>query len=506
MSKIAKETSTAPPSNETSVHEEIEVPLSVIQPNEDLQKSNHKIPEDQSVIDLSQEPPQISKSSSKLRRPGHGIITFLFLLLTGAGIALFAVKETRKSSIVIYLPIFVTCLLGYILFLCCVNNEGEEDDYNPEPVALRQYLETQESQKKASKRSKRSKISQDPESLKQMADDKFVDHQVMTMSISESFDVDDVDRARYHEHAHNVFTPPHVAMGGFFQENFPGISKSLEGIEAQFHGAASKFRHKVLPPHQCVACQTGVYIVDDRDALSTVCHHKDCSHQHENRPKFQNPDIDCENYMDVPGFEKDVIFGDSSVEEDTDLSFDTSLRTREELNDTDMSGLDDTLTTNTKTTATTSTSSILNLTGKYKLVHNHNFDAFLKTQNISMLLRKAADKARPIHIYTHDIEKGTFRVQIEGIVKGDTTFTLDGPPSDSNIRHIKFKDHVTYVENGQAIQVRKVAQNAAKDQAQILIVKRTLANNGHNMVLSSKAIFEDGRESLESVQTFHRIQ
>ena len=67
MSKTAKETSTAPPSNETSVHEEIEVPLSVIQPNEDLQKSNHKIPEDQSVIDLSVEPPQISKSSSKLR-------------------------------------------------------------------------------------------------------------------------------------------------------------------------------------------------------------------------------------------------------------------------------------------------------------------------------------------------------------------------------------------------------------------------------------------------------
>ena len=120
-----------------------------------------------------------------------------------------------------------------------------------------------------------------------------------------------------------------------------------------------------------------------------------------------------------------------------------------------------------------------------------------------MLLRKAANASRPIHTIVHN---GTcLRIQVDGIVKGDTTFEIGGPPAQSNIRYLKFDDHVSYVENGQAVEVRKVAKNAPKDGAVELVVKRMLGNGGHNLVLMSKARFANGDESLESVQTFHRI-
>jgi hypothetical protein len=61
------------------------------------------------------------------------------------------------------------------------------------------------------------------------------------------------------------------------------------------------------------------------------------------------------------------------------------------------------------------------------------------------------------------------------------------------------------VNDGTAVQVRKVAKNAPPNGATELIVKRTLANNGHNLLLFSKALFEDGSESVEAIQTFRRL-
>jgi ribosomal protein L24 len=136
-------------------------------------------------------------------------------------------------------------------------------------------------------------------------------------------------------------------------------------------------------------------------------------------------------------------------------------------------------------------------------MHNYNFDAFLKSQNVPMLIRKAANSSRPVHTITHEGDR--LRIQVDGITKGDTTYVINGPPSGSNIRHLKFDDYVTWVDDGQAVQVRKVAKNAPPNGAVELIVKRQLANHGHNLILTSKAKFEDGSESVESVQTFHRI-
>lgn len=149
--------------------------------------------------------------------------------------------------------------------------------------------------------------------------------------------------------------------------------------------------------------------------------------------------------------------------------------------------------------------SIVNLSGKYKLIHNHNFDAFLKSQNIPFLIRNAANQSRPVHTLTHDTTANTLRIQVDGITKGDTTYFIDGPPGSSSIRHLKFDDFVTYVDDGRAVQVRKVATNAPPNGAAELIIKRTLANEGNYLLLFSKARFQDGTESIESIQTFHRL-
>lgn len=145
----------------------------------------------------------------------------------------------------------------------------------------------------------------------------------------------------------------------------------------------------------------------------------------------------------------------------------------------------------------------VNLTGKYKLVKNHNFIAFLKSQGVPALLCKVVDTIRPIHIITH--EGATLRIQVDGFLKGDSTFIIGGPPGHTNIRHLMFDDHVTYVDGGQAVQVRKVGTNAPPDGAAELVVTRKLINNGQHLILTTKARYKDGSSmSLESVQTFQR--
>jgi len=143
-----------------------------------------------------------------------------------------------------------------------------------------------------------------------------------------------------------------------------------------------------------------------------------------------------------------------------------------------------------------------NLTGTFKLVKSNNFASFLKALDVPWAIRKAANVAKPVHIYTHVDD--TFRVQIDSIIKGDTTYIINGPTIDSAIRHIKFVDRATYLDSGDGIVVRKIAQNPTPDGPIELIVKRRLLSDD-TLVLLSKAIYVDGSESLESEQFFERI-
>jgi len=147
---------------------------------------------------------------------------------------------------------------------------------------------------------------------------------------------------------------------------------------------------------------------------------------------------------------------------------------------------------------------VVNLSGKYKLVHSHNFDKFLKAQKIPLLICKAVSATKPIHTYNHVGD--SFRVQIDGFIKSDTTFQVDGPPTKSNIRHIEFLDYMTYLDDKTGIRTRKVAQNTPKNNPiSELIVTRHMSKSGKALIMTSKAIRKDGTESEEAVQTFMRI-
>ena len=441
-------------------------------------------------------------STKRPKRPFGGIVTFAILLLTAGLIGIFLPKETRRIALIIYTPIYCTCFLAYILYLCCVNNEGEEDEYDPEPAVLREYL----IQKKKNK-SKRGKISR-RKRKKIVSSNKEETNMAMkghplTVASTLSLETDEiinqhnpidnnieiVETSESIQPSQSTETTEQslltTTFPNFFQEVFPGVSKNFESIEVEFHNLATKVKHRIRPPHQCHICQSGIHGMEGQNVFSTVCRHGHQAHDEKNhyhhhrhhRDEFQRPQTDVENYMPD---DYDYTVGD-------DASFDTSLTTHDHdprfyLEEIPMK---------------------VNLTGKYKLVHNHNFDAFLKTQNVPMLLRKAANASKPIHTITH--EGNMLRIQVDGIVRGDTTFEIDGPTAESNIRYLKFDDHVTWVDNGQAVEVRKVARNAPNGGAVELVVKRTLGNGKHNLVLSSKARFENGDESLESVQTFHRI-
>lgn len=156
----------------------------------------------------------------------------------------------------------------------------------------------------------------------------------------------------------------------------------------------------------------------------------------------------------------------------------------------------------------------INLTGTYKLVHNDNFEEFLAAMHIPKLARKAANAAKPIHKYTHIGD--SFRVQIDGIIKSDTTFTINGPPSTSKIRSQKFLDHLTYLEDKKGVMTRKIVQNDHKTNKtnknspgdksiSEIVVTRALSKNGKRMIMTSTAIGCDGNEIAAAVQTFIKV-
>ena len=154
----------------------------------------------------------------------------------------------------------------------------------------------------------------------------------------------------------------------------------------------------------------------------------------------------------------------------------------------------------------TSSAPCVNMTGSYKLVHQIDYDEFLKGLNIPWAMRRAAAATRPTHVVTHTGNR--FRLQIEGIIKSDSTYLIGGEGKETRIRHLKFWDTVTYLESGDGIQTRKVALDAGdiKSTAKEIIVTRQFNKGGGVLVMTSKAIFPDGSETKSAIQTFHKIK
>ncbi|GAX19456.1 hypothetical protein FisN_19Hh028 [Fistulifera solaris] len=141
----------------------------------------------------------------------------------------------------------------------------------------------------------------------------------------------------------------------------------------------------------------------------------------------------------------------------------------------------------------------IDLTGTYQLISNQGFEEFLAVQGVPWALRRAANAARPIHRITQTAQQLT--IQIQGIIESETTYIINGPPVETNVRGRIFEDVVEYMEDNRGIRVRKKALTEDYD----VTVERVLSEDKQEIVLTSTAFFRDGRPSVSSVQLFRRV-
>ena len=126
------------------------------------------------------------------------------------------------------------------------------------------------------------------------------------------------------------------------------------------------------------------------------------------------------------------------------------------------------------------------ISGAYKLRSNDNFEGFLAVQGVPWALRRAANQARPLHRITHRGSQLT--IKIEGIIESQTTYIINGPPVETNVRGRIFDDSVSYLEDGTVgIIVRKKAVTENYDVS----VQRVLSEDKKRITMTSRASFSD---------------
>lgn len=141
------------------------------------------------------------------------------------------------------------------------------------------------------------------------------------------------------------------------------------------------------------------------------------------------------------------------------------------------------------------------LSGAYKLKSNDNFDGFLAVQGVPWALRRAANQARPTHRITH--QGSLLTIKIEGIIESQTTYVINGPPVETNVRGRIFEDVVSYLEDGATgIIVRKTAVTEKYDVS----VQRLLSPDKRKITMTSRATFHDGKDPVQCLQVFERVE
>lgn len=141
------------------------------------------------------------------------------------------------------------------------------------------------------------------------------------------------------------------------------------------------------------------------------------------------------------------------------------------------------------------------LSGAYKLRSNENFEGFLAVQGVPWALRRAANQARPLHRITH--RGSVLTIKIEGIIESQTTYIINGPPVETNVRGRIFEDTVSYLDNGTTgIVVRKKALSEDYDVS----VQRLLSPDKQTITMTSTATFRDGKDPIACTQVFERVE
>ena len=141
------------------------------------------------------------------------------------------------------------------------------------------------------------------------------------------------------------------------------------------------------------------------------------------------------------------------------------------------------------------------LSGAYKLIENQNYEEFLGVQGVPRMYRGMANKARPVHRITH--RGRLLTIKIEGIIESQTTYIIDGPPVQCDVRGRIFEDTMTYLDNGRRGIV--VTKRALTEKYEIT-VQRELSDDGQGILMTSKATFTDGKDPVQCIQKFQRVE
>ena len=128
-----------------------------------------------------------------------------------------------------------------------------------------------------------------------------------------------------------------------------------------------------------------------------------------------------------------------------------------------------------------------------------------KIIGVPWALRRAACRVRPVHRIIHKGNRLT--IKIEGIIVTQTTYIVNGPPVEIKIKGRVFMDRMTYLleeENNGKKGIRGIKQAVTENYD--IYIDRVLSDDRQRIILTSKAIFRDGRETVESKQIFQRIE
>lgn len=169
----------------------------------------------------------------------------------------------------------------------------------------------------------------------------------------------------------------------------------------------------------------------------------------------------------------------------------------------------------------------IDLTGTYKVVDNDNFGAFLQAQGLPWFLCNAASKARPTHTFEHSNYRD-LTIRIQGIIESQTSYQIDGPYTETQIRGRVFRDSVEYLycslgKNCVGIRTQKVAVGEGyhvEVQRRFVRAGETWTPpEGHatydldvpfetdRLIMLNEVVFDDDstKESVKASQLFHRI-
>ncbi len=155
----------------------------------------------------------------------------------------------------------------------------------------------------------------------------------------------------------------------FFARTFPGLRQALDDFEANFHGTARRIRLQMIQPPFTECIGAGAVSLSRPGSSKNFC-----------RPGSRSA-LDVR----VPHYELGPMMEINLHDQAMDVLVDDGVAGFENHHDSEAAP-----------------PAKVNLTGKFKHIHNLNYDAFLKSQNIPMLSRKAANASSPIYIYTHN--------------------------------------------------------------------------------------------------------